>query len=163
MLDCHTCIFFLYGLIGNYYLYLLKLKRRVQVTVTQTAVLLLHSPFFLYSIAWYLSVQASLPERREGEGQESPGEGHRAQGPTHLLTLSAWPPHRPRHPAQWLHWEGSQSECDKDVFFEALVVLFTYIRFGLFGVFFFGFFLGFFLLLNNDYYFFLFRFWCNFL
>lgn len=47
-------------------------------------------PLCLYSLAWHrVSVQASLPERREGEGQESPGEGHGAQGTPHLLTLAA--------------------------------------------------------------------------
>lgn len=63
----------------------------------------------LCSPAWYrVSIQAGLPERREGERQEDPGESHRAQGPPHLLPLSAWPPHWPWNPAQWLHWEGSQ-------------------------------------------------------
>lgn len=51
-----------------------------------------HDPNFhcMFSIAWdRVSVQASLPERRKGKGQEGPGEVHRAQSPPHLLTVSA--------------------------------------------------------------------------
>lgn len=45
---------------------------------------------FLYSPAWdRVSIQAGLSERREGEGQEGPGEVDRAQGPPYLFPLSA--------------------------------------------------------------------------
>lgn len=40
--------------------------------------------------AWYrVSVQASVPERGEGAGQEGPGESHGAAGSAHLLTVTA--------------------------------------------------------------------------
>lgn len=79
------------------------------VVAFDSGIIFLTPPSLSPFTAWYrVSVQASVPERGEGAGQEGPGESHGAPGPAHLLTVSAWPPHRPGHPAQWLHREGGQ-------------------------------------------------------